>query len=253
MKLDGKVAIVVGSTSGIGKAIAERFAAEGATAIITGRRNEEGKKVVDGITKAGGKADFYKVDVRDIKSCYSLIDGVVAKYGKLDILDYNAGIGKLDKLEDTVLGTLTEEVWDAIFDTNLRSAFFMTQKALPELYKTKGSVVYTSSIAGVCPYIAQSTVAYGSTKAAILMMMKAIALNVADKGVRVNAVVPGLTETDIFSSIQPKVLEETKAAIPLKKMAQPKNIADSVLFLVSDEASNITGQYIAVCGGQSIL
>lgn len=251
-KLEGKVAIVVGSTSGIGKTIGERFAEEGATVIITGRRDEVGKKVVDEITKAGGKADFYKLDVMDIDNCNEVIDAVIAKYGKLDILDYNAGIANVSRSAPPRLGDITEEFWDAILDTNLKSAFFMAQKALPELINTKGNIIFTASLAGTSAMTGKDGIPYGSSKAAVLHMMKMMALNVADKGVRVNAVSPGMTQTDILSTCTPEMLEQLTEVIPLKCISRPQDIANAALFLASDDASQITGQYISICGGASI-
>ncbi len=252
-KLEGKIAIVVGSTSGIGKAIAERFAKEGATTIITGRRKEIGKTIVDGITKEGGNAEFYKLDVRDINACYGLIETVIDKYGKLDILEYNAGLGNPGKIEETYLGNITPEVWDIIFETNLKSAFFTVQKALPELVKTKGNVIFTASIGGFSAFATRSNIPYGSTKAALLMLMRIVALNMADKHVRVNAVAPGVTETDILTKASQSTIDQLCSEVPMKEMTKPEDVADAALFLASDEASHITGQHIAICGGQCLI
>lgn len=251
-KLEGKVAIVVGSTAGIGQAIAERFAKEGATVIVTGRRDEIGKAVVDEITKAGGKAEFYKLDAKNINACYNLIDTVTDKYGKLDILEYNAGIANIGDHTKTIVGNITEDVWDAIFDINLKSAFFMTQKALPELIKTKGNVIYTSSIGGLSAVNSKTNLPYGGTKAAINYITRNIALNVADKGVRINAVAPGLTETNILADSQPEEIENLRESIPMKRISSVEDIANGVLFLASEEAQAVTGQVFSICGGMCI-
>ena len=247
MKLDQKVAIVVGSTSGIGKGIAKEFAAEGAVVIITGRRVENGEAVVKEIEAAGGKAAFMKLDAMDTDACRALIDEVVEKYGKLDILAYNAGVANAFSVTDG-----TEKDWDMIFNTNIRSAFFMSQHALPYLEATKGNIVYTASIGGVSAKATLSNIAYGSTTAAIIQMMKILALTVADKGIRVNAIAPGVTMTEMIEKADQSVIDRLKKAVPLQRIGTVQEMAKAAVYLASEDASFITGQALSLCGGMSI-
>lgn len=246
MKLKEKVALVVGSTSGIGKSIAEKIASEGALVIITGRREEQGKTIVSEIEEKGGKADFMKLDVTNIQECRDIIDSIVSKHGKLDVLAYNAGIAIPCDID-----TGDEKTWDAIMTTNLKSAFFMTQKALPELEKVNGSIIYTASMIGTTPDCGNN-IAYGASKAGIIHMAKLIALSTAARGVRVNCVSPGVTKTDILNNASEETLARLSGSIPMSRLGDPEDIANAVLFLASDDAKYITGQTISICGGRSI-
>lgn len=247
MKLNDKVVVVVGSTSGIGKSMAEIFAKEGALSIVTGRREEKGMEVVNAINENGNKADFFKLDATDLAQCTGLIKAVVDKYGKIDVLVYNAGIAPSCNLEST-----DEKTWDSIYSTNLKSAFFMIQAAVPELAKTKGNIILTGSLAGVSAANSGGNVAYGSGKAAMAHMVKILALQAAKNGIRVNAVSPGVTMTDILANASEQTLAYLKASIPLGIVGQPEDIANLALFLASDDAKFITGQTINVDGGASI-
>ncbi len=243
--MNDKVVLVVGSTSGIGKAMAETFAREGATAIVTGRREALGQEIVAQIQAAGGKAGFFAVDALQLDSCRALIDHVVSKYGKLDVLVYNAGIASGGSYTD-------EQAWDRIMTTNLKAAYYMAEKALPELEKTKGNIIFTSSLAGMSAKNAGSNVCYGSSKAAMSHMVEIMALSAGKKGVRVNAVAPGVTMTDILANASEQTLAYLKQNIPLGIVGEPQDIADAALFLADDTARYITGQVIKVDGGASI-
>jgi len=243
-----KVVLVVGSTSGIGKSMAEVFAAEGAISIVTGRREEKGKTVVAEIEAKGGKADFIAVDATDLVSSAAAIDKVVEKYKKIDVLIYNAGIAPSTK----DLNSIDEKTWDDVFNTNLKSAFFMIQKALPTLAEAKGNIIFTSSLAGVSAKTAGASVPYGAGKAATAHMVKILALNCAKDGVRVNAVSPGVTMTDILTGVPESIMEFLKSGIPLHMIGEPEDIANAALFLASDKAKFITGQTLCIDGGASI-
>ncbi len=245
--MNDKVVLVVGSTSGIGKAMAETFANAGAIAIVTGRREALGKEIAANIEAAGGKADFFTVDATNMDSCRALIDDVVAKYGKLDVLVYNAGIASTDNFKTT-----DEANWDRIMTTNLKAAFFTAQKALPELTKTKGNIIFTSSLAGISAKNAGGGVCYGASKAAMDHMVQILALGAGKDGVRVNAVAPGVTMTDILAACTEETLAYLKKNIPLGILGEPSDIANAALFLADDTARFITGQTLSIDGGASI-
>lgn len=247
MKLADKVAIVVGATSGIGEGIAKEFAAEGASVIVTGRRAANGQKIVNEIQENGGKAEFMQLDVVDTDACRKLIDVVVAKYGKLDILEYNAGVGHPFPID-----TGSEELWDLTLNTNLRSAFFMSQHALSHLEKSKGNIVYTASMGGISPRSTVSSIAYGTSKAAILHMMKILALLVADRGIRVNAIGPGVTYTEMVAQAPKEVIDGLAKEIPLHYIGSTEDMAKAASYLASEEAKYITGHMLVLDGGLSI-
>ena len=244
-----KVVLVVGSTSGIGKAMVETFAREGAIAIVTGRREALGREIVSEIEAKGQKADFFKLDATDLEQCVNLIDSVVEKYGHLDTLVYNAGVASPAKADIADVAN-----WDKVMDTNLKACYYMVEKALPELQKVKGSVVVTSSLAGLSPRTTAnaSSIAYAASKAAMSHMVKIIALHAAGTGVRVNAVAPGVTMTDIIRNLNEDMLAALKGNIPLHIIGEPEDIAEGALFLASDKARFITGQILCIDGGASI-
>lgn len=246
-RLQDRVAIVVGSTSGIGRAIANAFAAEGANVVITGRRKEKGEEVVKEITDKGFDASYYQVDVSDPEQCKALIGDSYKKYNRLDILVNNAGIAKATSMEELEL-----DQWDATYNTNIRSYFVLTKAALPYLQKSRnGNILYTSSMASIKAFDEQF--AYGSTKAAVSQFMKMVAISYADKGVRANAIAPGVINTDILAGASEEYMKAITDGIPMGKLGEPEDIANLAVFLVSDDSSYITGQVISICGGASIV
>lgn len=247
MNLENKVALVVGSTSGIGRGIAKRFAKEGALVIVSGRRADKGKAVAEEIQAAGGKAEFMRMDARVDADQSSVLKEIIRKYGKLDILAYNAGIGPMHDLN------VEEKMWDDILNTNMKGAFFMAQKAIPELKKTKGRILFTTSLAGFSSVVSDAAVAYGTSKAGLMHVTKIIARQVAKDGICVNAISPGLIKTDILNGIPDEIITSMTNVIPLKRIGLPDDIANTAAFLVSGEASYITGQIVSVCGGYSDL
>lgn len=245
-KLEGKVAIVVGSTSGIGQGVAEKYAAEGAKVVVTGRRTDKGEAVVKAIEEKGGVACFMKLDVTSEENVKSVMDETVAKFGKLDIVVINAGVAMAATMEQ-----LDTELWDKHYNTNIRAHFWCAKYALPYLLETKGNIIFTSSMAAIKVFDQQF--AYGSTKAAVSHFCKMLAISYADKGVRVNAIAPGVIDTEILAGAPDGYIQAIADGIPMKRIGQPEDIAKLATFLASDDASYITGQVIACCGGASLV
>ncbi|MDV0445655.1 Glucose 1-dehydrogenase [Methanimicrococcus sp. At1] len=242
MKLENKVAIVTGGTSGIGKAAALRFGSEGAKVVISGRNIERGNSVAEEIQKNGGEACFIQADMSKPEDMDTLLEKIIEKYGKLDILFNNAGISDAVPLDE-----FTDERWDAVMDTNLKAPFQLARKAMPYLLKTKGNILNTASVAGI--RATRMAYAYGASKSGLIMLTKVLALDYAEAGIRVNAVCPGVTETPLLGTVRDDALTALKETIPMKRLAEPDEIINAVVFLVSDDASYITGQALCVDGG----
>jgi len=241
MKLKGKVAVVTGAASGIGKAIAMEFAKQGATVVIADI-DSAGQKIADSI-----KGGFVKVDVRKTDDVKKAFDFVGKRYGKLDILVNNAGVYLQRALEH-----MSEKEWDEIIDTNLKGAFLCSKYAVPLLKKAKGCIINISSGLGIVPE-AESH-AYCASKAGVIMLTKTMALAYAKDGLRVNAVCPGPIMTPLlekaFSS--KKEIDEYAKLNPLGRIGMPEDVAKVVAFLASDDASYVTGAAYTADGGESI-
>lgn len=246
-RLENKIALIVGATSGIGEACAKLFAEEGAVSIITGRRAELGEQIAESIRDAGNKAEFVHLDVNDYDEQKAVINKVIEKYGRIDVFFYNAGISGMQHWD-----TMTPEFWDTNFNTDLKSLFFMTQAVLPALKESRGNIVYTSSYAGLSARGAASGVAYAPAKAGVIMLTKQLGLNFAEFGIRVNAIAPGLTMTPILEGVPEDVIEYLKNEVPLKMIADPRDQAYAALYLASDEARFVTGQVLVITGGADL-
>lgn len=246
MKLKDKVAIVTGGTSGIGTASAKLFAKEGANVVVVGRNEERGNKVVKDIKDDGGEAFFVKVDMNSQDDMDALFEKTVDKYGKIDILFNNAGIQISAPLEDFEYDDFANVIY-----TNLSAPFLMSKKAMPFLLKTKGTILNTASIAGVVTH--GYGYAYNTSKTALISLTKVLAKDHAAMGVRVNAVAPGMTVTPILDSMTEEEIEYFKSTIPMGRVAQPEDIANAALFLVSDDAAYITGEVLLVDGGVTLI
>lgn len=244
-KLDGKIALITGGTSGIGEACAKIFAEEGAEVIIVGRNTERGKNVVEDIVKKSGKAEFKACDVTKISDIETLEKDVENRYGKLDILVNNAGVLITRSLED-----IDEEEWNHIFNINFNAVMKMTKSFMPLLIKNQGTILNNASIDGlqsVCR--GKANLAYAASKAAEIKFSQQIALNYASAGVRVNCLCPGTTETPFFIN---RDFSRFEREIPMGRVASPEEIAKAALFLVSHDASYITGAVLTVDGGLSL-
>lgn len=246
MKLKDKVAIVTGGTSGIGTASAKLFAKEGANVVVVGRNEERGNKVVKDIKDDGGEAFFVKVDMNSQDDMDALFEKTVDKYGKIDILFNNAGIQISAPLEDFEYDDFANVIY-----TNLSAPFLMSKKAMPFLLKTKGTILNTASIAGVVTH--GYGYAYNTSKTALISLTKVLAKDHAAMGVRVNAVAPGMTVTPILASMTEEEIEYFESTIPMGRVAQPEDIANAALFLVSDDAAYITGEVLLVDGGVTLI
>lgn len=244
MLLDGKTALVTGASRGIGRAIALRLAAEGASVAINYAGNtakaEETKAAIEAV---GGKAALFQADVSDSAQVERMVAAVTEMFGTIDILVNNAGITR-----DGLLMRMKEEDFDAVLDTNLKGIFHVT-KAVSKLMMKKraGRIVNMASVVGIMGNAGQTN--YAAAKAGVIGFTKSAAREFAARGITVNAVAPGFIATDMTAAMPEKAKEATLAAIPLRRMGEPEDVANAVAFLVSDQASYITGQVVKVDGG----
>lgn len=249
-KLDGKTALITGSTKGIGRAIAIRFADEGANVVITGRDEKEGRIVVENIEKNGGKALFIKADLQNIDENEKLVERTVREYGTLDILIPNAGILGLGSVTD-----VDSQLWKQTMNINLNSVFYLMRFGIPKMSENEGSsIVIIGSIASQKGF--PNHAAYCASKGAVEALARQVAVDVAPQ-VRVNLIQPGPVDTGLYraSAIafpnSDTILDEVPDAVPMKRVGAPDDIAKAALFLVSDDASWITGSVLTVDGGVS--
>lgn len=244
MMLEGKTALVTGASRGIGKAIALRLAKEGANIAINFAGNVAAAEEVKAAIEAdGGKAILVQADVSDSAAVDAMVKTVVDNFGGIDILVNNAGITR-----DGLLMRMKDEDWDAVLNTNLKSIFLCT-KAVSKLMmkKRSGRIVNMSSVVGVNGNAGQAN--YSAAKAGAIGFTKSMAKELAGRGITVNAIAPGFIQTDMTAVLPEAVKESMAKSIPLGRLGAPEDIAGTVLFLVSDCASYITGQVINVDGG----
>lgn len=249
MRLKDKVAVITGGARGIGEASARLFVKNGAKVVIADLNEKLGNNLAE---ELGDCAAFYRVDVSKSDEVGKLFEFVDEKFGGLDILFNNAGISCAKSLEDT-----TEEDWDRTMNVNLKGYFLCSKYALPLLKKRKNSVILNtgSELAFV---VCKESLAYNATKGGIIQLTKSMALELAEYGIRVNAVCPSGTETPLFkedmsrSGNYEKEVARLVSTYPMKRLAQPEDVANAALFLVSDESSFITGFPLLVDGGFTI-
>ncbi len=245
MRLDGKVCIITGAASGIGKAASLLFAKEGAIVCACDVSQQALDSLVQEAAGLSGKIDTYVLDVTKREQVFKVVDEIANKYGKIDVLVNNAGITR-----DALLLKMTEEEWDAVINVNLKGVFNMTQAVAPHMVKAqKGSIINTSSVVGIYGNIGQTN--YAATKAGVIGMTKTWAKELARKGaqIRVNAVAPGFIKTPMTDKVPEKLVEAVVTRTPLARMGTPEEVANVYLFLASDESSFVTGQVIGVDGG----
>ena len=247
-KLEGKVALITGATSGIGEACAKLFSDEGATVLIVGINEEQGINVEKEInsSKRIARSCFVKCDVTKEDDIKGLYDFVITNFGRLDILMNNAGV-----LFKKDLSEITEQEWKGVFDVNVNSIMYMTKQFIDLLVKSKGNILNTISIDGLQSYIkGRKNYAYSPSKAAALQFSQLCALNYTPLGIRVNCLCPGVVETPIFTN---RDFSRFIPNIPIGRVAQPIEIARTALFIVSDDASYMSGSVIVVDGGSSLM
>jgi NAD(P)-dependent dehydrogenase (short-subunit alcohol dehydrogenase family) len=258
MRLKNKVAIITGGSSGIGEASALKFAKEGAKVTVIGRTQEELDQVVAKISDAGGEAIALIADISDVDSMKACYDKANKHWGRLDIVFANAGVnGVWAPIED-----LKPDDWRQTIDINLTGTFFTIKYAMPYLKKNGGAVIVTSSVNGTRMYSNTGASAYACSKGGQVVLTKMLAIELAQHGIRINAICPGAIETSIEDNTDRKNLEQAQVPvkfpegkIPLtgKTPGSSEQVADLVLFLASDEASHITGSEMWIDGGQSLL
>lgn len=245
-RLKGKVAIVTGSTSGIGVGIAKLFAKEGAKVVICGRREAKGQAVVDSIVQDGGEASYYFMDITKTESIDALFKYTFEKYGKIDVLVNNAANVCL---KDGRVDELTLEMWDNIFQSDIRGTFYATKCVLPYMQENKGGSIINIGSMASCGGDLGST-AYASAKAGVDMLTKSTALQYGKENIRCNCVRPGLIVTPENADYVPKVLKDIFLNnIMINRYGSPEDIANICLYLASDESEYFTGQVVTVDGG----
>jgi 3-oxoacyl-[acyl-carrier protein] reductase len=240
--LSGRIALVTGASRGIGRAIARQLATQGAH-VVAAARGDNARAVADEIAGAGGLADGVALDVTAAGAAEEIVRATLERLGRIDILVNNAGIAR-----DQLMLRMKREDWDAVLATNLTAAFALTQAVLKPMIRQKGGrIISIGSVVGQSGNPGQAN--YAASKAGLIGFTKAVALEVASRGITVNVVAPGLIETDMTRAMTADAREEWAAKIPLRRLGTPADIASAVCFLASDEASYITGHVLAVNGG----
>lgn len=242
--LEGKVVIITGASRGIGKAIAEKCAEQGAKIAFTYLSSEEkANKLAKELSEKGGEAKGFKSDASDFDAAQKLVEDVIKEFGTVDVLVNNAGITR-----DTLLMRMSEQQWDEVINTNLKSAFNLTKAVQRPMLKARhGSIINMSSVVGVSGNAGQAN--YAASKAGMIGFTKSVAQELGSRNIRCNAIAPGFIETEMTEALDEKVVQEWRNSIPLKRGGAPEDVANAVVFLASEMSSYITGQTLQVCGG----
>jgi 3-oxoacyl-[acyl-carrier protein] reductase len=245
--LENKIVLITGASRGIGKSIAEECVKQGAKVAFTYLSSDEKARALElELTSNGGVAKGFKSDASKYDEAQKLVDDVVEAFGTVDVLVNNAGITR-----DTLLMRMSEEQWDEVMNTNLKSAFNLTKAVLKPMLKAKsGSIINMSSVVGVSGNAGQSN--YAASKAGLIGFSKSIAQELGSRNIRCNAIAPGFIETEMTEVLDPKVVEQWRSTIPLKRGGTPQDVANATIFLGSDMSTYITGQTIHVCGGMTM-
>ena len=244
--LAGKTALITGATRGIGRAIALKFAAEGANVAFTYRsQHEAAQTLVEELQTLGIKAKAYPSDAASYDDAHAVVEDVKAAFGRIDILVNNAGITK-----DSLMMRMDEAQWDAVIDTNLKSAFNYIHACTPVMaHQRSGSIINMTSVVGVSGNAGQCN--YAASKAGLIGLSKSIAKEMGARGVRSNCIAPGFIDTDMTSSLPENLRQEWEKQIPLRRGGTPEDVAGVAVFLASDLSAYVTGQVINCCGGMN--
>ncbi len=241
--LTGQVALVTGASQGIGRAVAETLAANGARVAAVARNAEKLAAVVAAIAEAGGEAKAFPCDVSNPEAVTATVEGVVETFGRLDILVNNEGITR-----DTLLPRMGDEEWDDVIATNLRGPFlFMRAASRPMMQQRYGRIVNVSSVSGMMGNPGQSN--YSASKAGLIGLTRTVAKELAGRKITVNAVAPGFIASDMTDALGPALMDEVKKRVPAKRLGEAWEIADAVLFLASPAMGYLTAQVLVVDGG----
>ena len=244
--LTGKTALVTGATRGIGRAVALKFAAEGADVAFTYRsQHEAAQSLVAELEGMGVRAKAYTSDAASFEDAHKVVEDVKTTFGHIDILVNNAGITK-----DGLMMRMDEAQWDAVIDTNLKSAFNFIHACTPIMARQRcGSIINMSSVVGVSGNAGQCN--YSASKAGLIGLSKSIAKEMGSRGIRSNCIAPGFIATDMTSALPEDVRKDWEKQIPLRRGGPPDDVANVALFLASDLAAYVTGQVINCCGGMN--
>lgn len=242
--LEGKTALITGGSRGIGRAVALKFAQEGAQVAITASAyHEKAQETEKDILKEGTKAAAYGADARDFEAASKTVEQALNDFGRIDILVNNAGITR-----DNLLMRMSEEDWDEVISSNMKSVFNYTRAIQQVMLRQRGGVIINmSSVVGLMGNAGQSN--YAASKAGIVGFTKSVAKELGSRGIRANAIAPGFVRTDMTSKLSEDRVKEYEKSIPLQRMGNPEDIANVAVFLASDLAAYVTGEIISVDGG----
>ena len=244
--LSGRTAIVTGGSRGIGRAIVDELARSGCRVAVVATTQEGADAAAAAVTAAGGEAAGYAADVRESARASAVVEDVIKRWGRLDILVNNAGVAR-----DNLLMRLADEDIETVLDVNLKAALYWSRAAARPLLKAKGgSIVNVSSIVGITGNAGQSN--YAAAKAGLFGLTRSLAKELGGRGVRVNAIAPGYIQTDMTAALPAEIRDASMKRIPLGRLGEGADIARAVRFLVSDEASYVTGITLVVDGGMSL-
>ncbi len=244
LKLKDKVVFITGGSKGIGYSIAQKFAEEGSTVIISARNIDTVNEAVETLSKEHGvTVKGYEHDVSSSEATAKIFEDIMATFGKIDVLVNNAGI-----TNDNLMLKMSDDEWKSVIDINLNGVFFASREAVKYMMKARsGKIINMTSIVGITGNAGQAN--YTAAKAAVIALTKTTAKEMAARNIKVNAIAPGFIETDMTKKLSDNVVEQMKASIPLKRFGQVDDIANTALFLASELSDYITGQTISVNGG----